>query len=213
MGSSSFRKALLSWRRQDLNNADEQITIRPLSWCWQTNLNFKRCGQKEGVEPETEAKMEWCRRHCWSCPYGLSVIGIRFQFSNCLNCPLWFVLASQRPCGWRQGTRPIHQTTKRYGTVTRPGTGQCDGVNEESVGFGNFESNVEILRATNAQNLTFHLRPNEFAVLMSRELRLCTVVYTSLIVRICGVECLAWHALGMMVNPWPLLRTGRQRVW
>ena len=44
-----------------------------------------------------------------------------------------------------------------------------NGINEESVRFGNFKSNVEIIRATNARNLSFSLGVNEFADLTQVE--------------------------------------------
>jgi len=44
-----------------------------------------------------------------------------------------------------------------------------NGINEESVRFGNFKSNVDIIRATNARNLSFSLGVNEFADLTQDE--------------------------------------------
>jgi len=44
-----------------------------------------------------------------------------------------------------------------------------NGINEEAVRFGNFKSNVEIIRATNARNLSFSLGVNEFADLTQDE--------------------------------------------
>ena len=54
-----------------------------------------------------------------------------------------------------------------------------NGINEDSVRFGNFQSNVEIMWATNARNLTFALGANESANLTQGVVTLVSgIVYT-----------------------------------
>jgi C1A family cysteine protease len=59
-------------------------------------------------------------------------------------------------------TKMFDRFRMRYGKV-------YNGVDEESVRFDNFKANVDVIRATNAKNLTFWLRPTEFADLTLEE--------------------------------------------
>ena len=85
---------------------------------------------------------------------------------------------------------------------------ECDGGYEESVRFRNFESNDEVFYATDAQNLTFQLGHYVFVDPRTESCGHCT----SLILRSCGCGLPRLARTSLMVDPLPLLWTGRRRV-
>ena len=67
----------------------------------------------------------------------------------------------------------------------------CDGGCEESVRFGNFESNDEAFYGTDAQNLTFQLGDYVFVDLPSGNV---AATCTRVILRTCGVDSVGTHS-------------------
>ena len=92
----------------------------------------------------------------------LTLERIPFSISNLFELSAVIAFAAQQPRWRQQSARPIHQTTMTMWDhhKTRFGKRAMVGLHEESVRFGNFESNDEAFHATDAQNLTFGLGLN-----------------------------------------------------